>query len=141
MNVIQKLALLALFITSTSIFAADKNLSTGTINVISSTPLPSIGLPLNIIPANIQIINPKQINNQTGISIADYMMNNAQGVTFNEYQGNPFQPDVNFRGFTASPLLGTPQGMSVFVDGVRVNEPFGDVVNWDLIPNFAMVVS
>lgn len=138
MNVIQKLALLALFITSTSIFAADKNLSTGTINVISSTPLPSIGLPLNIIPANIQIINPKQINNQTGISIADYMMNNAQGVTFNEYQGNPFQPDVNFRGFTASPLLGTPQGMSVFVDGVRVNEPFGDVVNWDLIPNFTI---
>jgi outer membrane receptor protein involved in Fe transport len=39
-----------------------------------------------------------------------------------------------FRGFTASPLLGTPQGLSIFQDGVRVNEPFGDAVNWDLIP-------
>ena len=42
--------------------------------------------------------------------------------------------DVNYRGFTASPLLGTPQGLSVYQDGVRINEPFGDVVNWDLIP-------
>jgi outer membrane receptor protein involved in Fe transport len=53
-------------------------------------------------------------------------------------QGNPFQNDVLFRGFSASPLLGTPQGMSVYVDGVRVNEAFGDVVNWDLIPKNAI---
>src|SRR5688572_31386198 len=46
--------------------------------------------------------------------------------------------DVSYRGFTASPLLGTPQGLSVFQDGVRVNEPFGDVVNWDLIPQNAI---
>jgi outer membrane receptor protein involved in Fe transport len=65
-------------------------------------------------------------------------MNNAQGITFNEIQGNPWQPDVSFRGFSASPLAGTPQGMSVFVDGVRVNEPFGDTVHWDLVPNFAI---
>jgi hypothetical protein len=52
----------------------------------------------------------------------------------NETQNNPFQPDVNYRGFTASPLLGTPQGLSVYFDGVRINQPFGDVVSWDLIP-------
>jgi iron complex outermembrane recepter protein len=62
------------------------------------------------------------------------MNQNLQSVTVNDYQGNPFQADVQFRGFTASPQIGTPQGLSVFVDGVRVNEPFGDVVNWDLIP-------
>src|SRR4029079_14475327 len=33
-----------------------------------------------------------------------------------------------------SPLLGTPQGLSVYLDGVRLNQPFGDVVSWDLIP-------
>ncbi len=53
-------------------------------------------------------------------------------------QGNPFQPDVNYRGYTASPLLGTPQGLSVFMDGVRLNQPFGDVVSWDLIPRTAI---
>jgi len=59
-------------------------------------------------------------------------------VTVNEMQGNPFQPDINYRGFSASPLLGTPQGLSVYVDGVRVNQPFGDVVSWDLIPRSAI---
>jgi outer membrane receptor protein involved in Fe transport len=42
--------------------------------------------------------------------------------------------DVTYRGFTASPQLGTAQGLSVFLDGIRVNEPFGDVVNWDMLP-------
>ena len=56
----------------------------------------------------------------------------------NEIQGNPYQPDINYRGYTASPLLGTPQGVSVYMDGVRLNQPFGDVVSWDLIPRIAI---
>lgn len=135
---IQKSALLTLLITSTSIFAADKMLSTGTINVISSTPLPSIGLPLDIIPSNIQVINRGDLKNQAGVTIADFAANNLQGVTINETQGNPFQPDVSFRGYSASPLDGNPQGISVYLDGVRINEPFGDTVRWDLIPSFAV---
>jgi outer membrane receptor protein involved in Fe transport len=122
---------------SLSLGAAEK-LTTSTINVISTTPLPSIGLPLNIIPANIQIFDSKDLRNQPGVTFADQLINNAQGVTFSETQGNPWQPDVMFRGFSASPLAGTPQGMSVYVDGVKVNEAFGDTVHWDLIPNFAI---
>ncbi len=49
-------------------------------------------------------------------------------------QGNDYQPELSYRGFSASPLLGAPQGLSVFVDGVRANEAFGDAVNWDLLP-------
>ena len=55
----------------------------------------------------------------------------------NEVQGNPFQPDVNFRGYTASPLLGTLRACR-YMDGVRLNQPFGDVVSWDLIPRGAI---
>jgi outer membrane receptor protein involved in Fe transport len=131
-------AILALVLATSSSIGATEKLTTGTINVISTTPLPSIGLPLNIIPANIQIFDSRDLRNQPGVTFADQLMNNAQGVTFNEIQGNPWQPDVSFRGFSASPLAGTPQGMSVFVDGVRVNEPFGDTVHWDLVPNFAI---
>lgn len=66
-------------------------------------------------------------------------MNSSLGsVYINEMQGNPLQADVNYRGFTASPLLGTPQGLSVYMDGVRLNQPFGDVVSWDLIPRAAI---
>ena len=69
-------------------------------------------------------------------------MNRRLGsVHVNEIQSNPFQPDVSFRGFTASPLLGTPQGLSVYLDGVRMNQPFGDVVSWDLIPRTAIARS
>lgn len=50
------------------------------------------------------------------------------GVVANPAQNNPWQPDIAFRGFTASPLMGAPQGLSVFLDGVRVNEAFGDTV-------------
>ena len=131
-------ALVALALASSGSLGAAEKITTDTVNVVSTTPLPSIGLPIDLIPANIQMIKSKQVNNQAGVSIADYMANNLQGVNVNTTQGNPFQPDLTFRGFMASPLIGAPQGISVFVDGVRVNEPFGDVVNWDLIPNFSM---
>ena len=122
---------------SVSLGAAEK-LTTSTINVYSPTPLPSFGLPLNIIPANIQIATPKAINSQAGVSLADYMNNNMQSVSTTEMGGNPWQPEITFRGFSASPLLGMPQGISTYLDGVRVNEPFGDVTLWDKIPNFAI---
>jgi outer membrane receptor protein involved in Fe transport len=131
-------AIVALALASSVSIGAAEKMTTGTINVISTTPLPSNGLPLNIIPANIQIFDSKDLRNQPGVTFADQLINNAQGVTFSETQGNPWQPDVMFRGFSASPLAGTPQGMSVYVDGVKVNEAFGDTVHWDLIPNFAI---
>ena len=57
---------------------------------------------------------------------------------FRSVSGNPFQPDVYFRGFDASPVAGTPQGLAVYQNGVRINEAFGDIVNWDLIPTVAI---
>lgn len=109
-----------------------------TVEVVSTTPLAGVGLPLEQVPASVQVVKGEELQKQGSLSIADYMNNNLQGVSVNETQNNPFQPDILFRGFTASPLLGTPQGLSVFQDGVRVNEPFGDAVNWDLIPSNAI---
>jgi hypothetical protein len=109
-----------------------------TIEVVGTTPMPGIGTPLKDVPANVQIHTSKDLAKQRQTNVTDYLEQNPTSVTINSGQGNPFQPDINFRGFTASPLLGTPQGISVFQDGVRVNEPFGDVVNWDLIPQSAI---
>lgn len=113
---------------------AEETIETETIEIISTTPLQGIGLQKDVVPANVQTVKSKDIENQNNLSIADVMKNGMLGVNVNEIQNNPYQPNINFRGFTASPLLGTPQGLSVFVDGVRVNEVFGDVVSWDLIP-------
>jgi len=125
------------FLSSASLGAAEK-LNTSIIEVISATPLPSIGLPIDQIPSNVQVIKGSDLKSQQSLNLADYLNNNLTGVNVNEAQNNPYQADVNYHGFTASPLLGTPQGLSVYQDGVRINEPFGDTVNWDLIPKNAI---
>jgi outer membrane receptor protein involved in Fe transport len=86
----------------------------------------------------VQIYTSRDLAGQRQTNVTDYLEQNPTGIATNAAQGNPFQPDISFRGFSASPLLGTPQGVSIFQDGVRVNEPFGDVVNWDLIPQSAI---
>jgi len=108
------------------------------VEVIRTTLLPGLGTPIQDVPANVQIYGSEDLRGQRGRHLADFLESNATSVSVNAAQGNAFQPDVSFRGFNASPLLGLPQGLSVFQDGVRVNEPFGDVVNWDLIPQSAI---
>jgi outer membrane receptor protein involved in Fe transport len=122
---------------SQSLFS-EESITTGTIDVYSSSPLPSIGLPKNMVPANIQTINSNELDAQSGVSIADFMVNNLQGVTVNEIGGNPFQLELNFRGYNATPISGNPQGLSVYIDGIRANQPFSNTVLWDLIPNFSI---
>ena len=108
------------------------------IEVIGVTPLHSSGTPINDVPSNVQVVKGEELTNQQSLSVADFMSQNMAGVNVNETQNNPFQSDVHYHGFSASPLLGAPQGLSVYQDGVRVNEPFGDTVNWDLIPKNAI---
>jgi outer membrane receptor protein involved in Fe transport len=108
------------------------------VTVIGNTPLGGLGLPLNQIPSNVQTADSKEMQRQQTLDLADYLNNNFSGVNASESADNPFQLDINYHGFTASPLLGTPEGLSVYVDGVRVNESFGDTVNWDLIPQSAI---
>jgi outer membrane receptor protein involved in Fe transport len=108
------------------------------VEVIASTPLPGVELLLEEIPAPVQTAIDRDIRDSGSLDLADFLNRRVSGVHVNEIQGNPFQPDVNFRGYTASPLLGTPQGLSVYMDGVRINQPFGDVVSWDLIPRIAI---
>ena len=108
------------------------------ITVIGNTPLQGLGLPSNQIPASVQVADAADMQRQQTLDLADYLNNNFSGINVSESADNPFQLDINYHGFTASPLLGTPEGLSVYVDGVRVNESFGDTVNWDLIPQSAI---
>jgi outer membrane receptor protein involved in Fe transport len=106
--------------------------------VIATTPLPGVDLPLEAIPAPAQTALDRDITASGALDLSDFLNRRFTSVFVNEIQGNPFQPDINYRGYTASPLLGTPQGLSVYMDGVRLNQPFGDIVSWDLIPRAAI---
>src|SRR5438552_745826 len=92
-----------------------------TVEVVGTTPLPGIGTALRDVPANVQIFSADDLARQRHSHAGDHLAENSNSITTNSAQGNPFQIDINFRGFTASPLIGTPQGISVFQDGVRIN--------------------
>jgi iron complex outermembrane receptor protein len=104
------------------------------VEVVGTAPLPGLATPLEQVPSNVQTFGARDIDRQRTGGVAEFLNENANSVSLNSPTGNSFQPDLSFRGFTASSLLGTPQGLSVFQDGVRINEAFADVVNWDLLP-------
>src|SRR6185437_12477854 len=106
--------------------------------IIANAPLPGFGLPLAQIPANVQTATSLDLQNAQVNNVADYLSRRFMGVNISDSADNPFQLDINYHGFTASPLVGTPEGLSVYVDGVRVNESFGDTVNWDLVSESAI---
>lgn len=106
--------------------------------VVEVTPLNGNGESLDKIAAAVQTASAEALRDSNANDLTQFLNRKFAGISFNEMQGNPLQPDVSFRGYTASPLLGTPQGLSVYMDGVRLNQPFGDVVSWDLIPRNAI---
>ncbi len=108
------------------------------VEVVGTSPLPGIGIEEDKLPYDVQSVTAADIERSQTMNFTDYMARNLSGITINEVQGSPFQADIAYRGFRLSGILGSAQGLSVYLDGVRVNEPFGDVVNWDMIPEAAI---
>jgi outer membrane receptor protein involved in Fe transport len=104
------------------------------IYVTGTTPLHGSRLPRDHVAANVQTISAEDLADHKSLDLSAYAGEALGSVHLNDVQGNPLQSDVQYRGFLASPLLGAPQGLSMYLDGVRLNEPFGDTINWDLIP-------
>jgi outer membrane receptor protein involved in Fe transport len=109
-----------------------------TVFVYPTTPIAGSGINADKVAASVNVVDANQIKQTGSLNIADALRQHVPGIIVNEVAGNPFQPDVQFRGFVASPVAGTPQGLAVYQNGVRINEAFGDTVNWDLIPTAAI---
>ena len=107
------------------------------VQVVNTSPLPGIGIEKNKLPYDVQTFNSATLRQGNSLNLSEYMTENLNGVNVNDIQGSPYQSDVTYRGLRASATLGASQGLSVYLDGVRVNEPFGDVVNWDMFPEAA----
>jgi outer membrane receptor protein involved in Fe transport len=103
-----------------------------------NTPIPGSGIDPDKVPAFVNTVDAKQIETTKSANITEALEKFVPSVVVNEVAGNPFQPNVQFRGFVASPVQGTPQGLAVYQNGVRINEAFGDTINWDLIPTAAI---
>ena len=108
------------------------------VRVIGTTPLPSLGIPLDKYPGNAQRVTTEDIKDQNLVNLPEQLFRNFGSVNTIGAQGNPWQSDLTYRGFLGGPLTGSPIGLSVYVDGMRFNDGFGDTINWDLIPQFAI---
>ena len=102
------------------------------------TPVAGTGIDVDKVPASVNAVGAAQIARTDSLNIADALQQYVPGLIVSDTTGNPFMPDVQFRGFVASPVAGTPQGLAVYQNGMRINEAFGDTVNWDLIPTAAI---
>ena len=108
------------------------------VHVYATSPLAGKETDADKLPSTVDVVDSKQIERTGSLNITDALQQNVPGISINEVAGNAFQPNVQFRGFDASPVTGTPQGLAVYQNGVRINEAFGDTVNWDLIPTAAI---
>jgi iron complex outermembrane recepter protein len=103
----------------------------------TAKPIPGV-VDQDKIPSNVQTAGASDFSYTVTPGLVQSMIRALPGVSLGDQTGNEFQPDINYRGFIASPVIGTPQGLAVYQNGVRINEVFGDIVNWDFIPQNAI---
>ncbi len=113
---------------------AGTTLTLPTIEIIETTPVMGPGLDQSFIPAAVNTVSGSDFEKQQSPSVVDAMLRRVPSVSIANQTGNAFEPDLQFRGFVATPLTGTPEGLAVYQNGVRINEAFGDNVHWDFIP-------
>ncbi|MGH6811405.1 MAG: TonB-dependent receptor [Methylocella sp.] len=104
------------------------------VEVVATSPLPSGGENRDNIPAMVQNVPAEDFARTNSQNITDTLQQQIPGAVSIDVNGNEFAQDLRYRGFVASPRQGVPQGLAVYQNGIRVNEAFGDTVNWDLIP-------
>ena len=108
------------------------------VEVVATSPLIGSALDRNLVPAQTNVLNQQDLKREGMPQLVRSLEREVGSVSTASASGNPFQPTLFYRGFAASPLQGTPQGLAVYVNGMRFNQPFGDTVHWDLIPDVAI---
>src|SRR5262249_33648196 len=108
------------------------------VEVVGTSPLIGVGIDRNTVPAQTHVLDSSDLRREGPANLLNSLNQQVSGVTSDSASGNPFQPTLLYHGFAASGLQGTPQGLAVYINGVRFNQPFGDTVDWDLIPDIAI---
>lgn len=108
------------------------------VDVVATTPLPGTAISADKVPSDVESVKAADLTRQGSADLAGTLNSRLGSINLTDTLADPFQPDLIYRGFAGSPVLGTPEGLAVYQNGVRINEAFGDAVNWDLIPDIAI---
>ena len=85
------------------------------------------------IPARVTTLDADQVDAYEPRILSDALKSVAGFSTYDDL-GSGYKLNISSRGFYSSPVVGLPQGIAVFLDGVRMNEPEASQVNFDLLP-------
>lgn len=118
--------------------SAQPSPTTEEITVVAPSPLAGTSVSRDSVPVQTQVLTETDIAREGAPDVLQALDEGIAGLNLDSASGNPFQPSLFYNGFEVSPLQGTPQGIAVYLNGVRFNQPFGDTVNWDLIPDVAI---
>lgn len=109
-----------------------------TVVVTGATPVPGTGIAIDKLPYSVETLSAADMTREGSANLTAALNDELGSATIGDNLDDPFQPDILYRGFEASPVLGTPEGLAVYQNGVRINEAFGDSLNWDLVPALAI---
>lgn len=119
-----------------------ETLVSGTGGIDSGTvlmsPVDGSAIPITKFPGAVGRGNASDIERTGDTYLPEVLQQTVPSAILEDAQGNAFQRNLQFRGFDSSPVNGVPQGLAVYQNGVRINESFGDIVNWDFLPDNAI---
>ncbi len=102
------------------------------------SPVEGSAIPIGKYPGAVGRASAADIERSGTTFVPSIIQQTVPGAILEDLQGNGFQQNLQYRGFDSSPLNGIPQGLAVYQNGVRINEAFGDIVNWDFLPDSAI---
>jgi iron complex outermembrane recepter protein len=106
--------------------------------LVKVSPLAGSEIAIGKVPGGVFGVSGAEVTRSGAVTVEDLLQATVPGVIISDLQGNAFQTALQYRGFTASPVDGVPQGLAVYQNGVRINEAFGDTLNWDFLPSVAI---
>ena len=102
------------------------------------SPVQGSAIPISKYPGAVGRASAADVDRIKAPSAPELLQSTVPGAIISDAQGNSYQRDLQYRGFEASPVNGVAQGLAVYQNGVRINESFGDIVNWDFLPDNAI---
>lgn len=107
-------------------------------DVVRVSPLAGSEIPVAKVPGAVSTVSADAISNAGTNEPQDVLQKEVPGIILGDAGGNDLRQQVDYRGFGSGSVNGFPQGLAVYQNGVRINEVFGDTVNWDVLPKNAI---
>lgn len=105
---------------------------------IKMSPIAGSEIALDKVPTAVGRATAADVARDGSGQVQNVLQQQVPGIILSDTAGSSFRTDVSYRGFDASPIGGRSQALAVYFNGIRINESFGDTVNFDAIPSIAI---